>query len=141
MEKVIIIIGSGCREYTIAKRLKQDAVKADNGPRRFICFTTQENGMMKSVVDTVYPYDGFNSPDSLFIEFIECHRDIIDFVFIGPENPLAEGIVDFLSFKSIKSVGPTKFYANIESSKIFCRNFMRNNNLDIYSPNFWKLSI
>lgn len=139
MEKVIIIIGSGCREYTIAKRLKEDVAKVGKKSYRFVCFTTQENGMMNSIVDAVYPYDGFNSPDSLFIEFIECHREIIDFVFIGPENPLADGIVDFLSFKSIKSVGPTKFYATIESSKIFCRNFMKNNNLDIYSPDFLEI--
>lgn len=139
MEKVIVIVGSGCREYTIAKRLKEDVVKAGKNPYRFVCFTTQENSMMNSIVDVVYPYDGIHNPDSLFIEFINCHSDIIEFVFIGPENPLADGIVDFVSFKNIKSIGPTKFYANIESSKIFCRNFMKNNNLDTYSPNYFEI--
>lgn len=139
MEKVIIIIGSGCREYTIAKKLKEDVAKLVENSYKFICFTTQENGMMNNIVDVVYPYDGFNNPDSLFIEFIDCHKDIIDFVFIGPENPLADGIVDFLSFKNVKSFGPSKFFATIESSKIFCRNFMKINNLDIYSPNFLEI--
>ena len=140
MEKVIIIIGSGCREYTIIKRLKEDVVKAKGKKSyRFVCFTTQENSMMNSLVDVVYPYDGLERTDSLFIEFINFHRDSIEFVFIGPENPLADGVVDFLSFKNIKSIGPTKFYANIESSKTFCRNFMKNNNLDIYSPNFLEI--
>lgn len=140
MEKVIIIIGSGCREYTIAKRLKEDVVKAGKKSYRFVCFTTQENSMMNSMVDVVYPYDGIHKPDSLFIEFINYHINYIDFVFIGPENPLADGVIDFLSFKHIKSFGPTKFYANIESSKIFCRNFMKNNNLDTYSPKYLEIN-
>ena len=46
-------------------------------------------------------------------------------VLVGPEAPLAEGIVDQLSAQSIRAFGPTQAAAQLESSKVFAKQFMR----------------
>jgi phosphoribosylamine--glycine ligase len=49
----------------------------------------------------------------------------IDLTIVGPEAPLAEGIVDEFSAKSLKIFGPTKIAAQIESSKVFAKELMQ----------------
>jgi len=49
----------------------------------------------------------------------------IDFVVVGPEAPLASGIVDYFNNLGIAVFGPTKAAAQIESSKVFARNLMQ----------------
>lgn len=49
----------------------------------------------------------------------------IDFVVVGPEVPLALGIVDYFDNLGIPAFGPTKAAARIESSKVFARNLMK----------------
>jgi phosphoribosylamine--glycine ligase len=48
-----------------------------------------------------------------------------DFVFIGPEEPLAEGIVDALRDMEIPAIGPTKSLARLETSKSFARELLQ----------------
>jgi len=48
----------------------------------------------------------------------------LDFAFIGPEDPLANGIVDFLEKNNIPCIGPNKEAAQLESSKVFTRKLM-----------------
>ncbi|MEA1970652.1 MAG: phosphoribosylamine--glycine ligase, partial [Thermodesulfobacteriota bacterium] len=48
----------------------------------------------------------------------------VDFAIIGPEDPLNNGIVDFLKKEGIPSVGPTKSLARLETSKAFTRNLL-----------------
>jgi len=63
----------------------------------------------------------------------EAKREVIekasaerpDFVVIGPEEPLAEGIVDDLARMGIPSVGPTRDLAQLEASKSFTRELLR----------------
>jgi phosphoribosylamine-glycine ligase len=50
----------------------------------------------------------------------------IDLVFIGPENPLADGIVNELEAVGISCVGPKKEVAMIETSKSFARDIIEN---------------
>ena len=49
----------------------------------------------------------------------------IDLVVVGPEAPLASGIVDYFDKLGIPAFGPTKAAAQIESSKVFARNLMQ----------------
>jgi len=49
----------------------------------------------------------------------------IDLVVVGPEAPLASGIVDYFNNLGIAVFGPTKAAAQIESSKVFARNLMQ----------------
>jgi phosphoribosylamine--glycine ligase len=58
-----------------------------------------------------------------------CKNERIDFVVIGPEQPLAMGIVDFLEERGILVFGPSKKASEIESSKSFAKNLMRTNNI------------
>jgi phosphoribosylamine--glycine ligase len=52
-----------------------------------------------------------------------------DFVLVGPEEPLAEGIVDSLEALGIPCVGPTKNLARLESSKAFTRELLARHNI------------
>jgi len=58
------------------------------------------------------------------LESIKEFAKDVDFAFIGPEKPLAEGVVDALEEIGIKCIGPKKSLARIESSKSFARDLM-----------------
>ncbi len=53
----------------------------------------------------------------------------IDLTFIGPEQPLAEGIVDVFTANGLKAFGPTKAAALIEGSKSFAKELMAKYNI------------
>lgn len=53
----------------------------------------------------------------------------IYFTVVGPEAPLAEGIVDEFNAHGLKIWGPTKFCAQLESSKVFAKKFMHKYNI------------
>jgi len=53
----------------------------------------------------------------------------IDYVIVGPEQPLVNGIVDFLENKNIKVFGPNKFASKLEGSKAFMKNLCKKNNI------------
>jgi phosphoribosylamine--glycine ligase len=57
---------------------------------------------------------------------------------VGPENPLNNGIVDFLELKGHKVFGPTKYAAQLECSKLFARKFMEKYNIP--QPSFFECS-
>jgi phosphoribosylamine--glycine ligase len=50
-----------------------------------------------------------------------CRREEVDLVVVGPETPLAAGIVDDLSAAGIKAFGPSKQAARLEGSKGFTK--------------------
>lgn len=50
-----------------------------------------------------------------------CRRERIDLVIVGPEAPLAAGVVDELRAAGVAAFGPTKELARLESSKAFAR--------------------
>ena len=52
-------------------------------------------------------------------------RNKIGLTVVGPENPLADGIVNEFQKKKLKIFGPSKEAAQLESSKIFSKEFMR----------------
>ncbi|MDX2248953.1 MAG: phosphoribosylamine--glycine ligase [Bacteroidia bacterium] len=109
----ILLIGSGGREHALAWKLAQS-------PRCKNLFIAPGNagtstiGQNVAIDTTLFPevYD--------FIQ--EKH---IDFVFIGPEQPLVDGMADFLSEKGIPVVGPTQQGAQLEGSKDFSKKFMQ----------------
>jgi phosphoribosylamine--glycine ligase len=68
------------------------------------------------------------SDDLSFVEY--CTKKIRpDLVIIGPEEPLAAGVVDMLTAKGIPCVGPTKELAKLESSKAFTRALLANHDI------------
>jgi len=63
--------------------------------------------------------------DAVRQEILRCAEEQnADFVIVGPEEPLADGIVDALAELGIPCVGPTKSLARLESSKAFTRDLV-----------------
>jgi phosphoribosylamine--glycine ligase len=58
-----------------------------------------------------------------------CRTNKVDFVVVGPEAPLAAGIVDDLAAAGIKSFGPSKAAARLEGSKGFTKDLCKANNI------------
>lgn len=110
----ILIIGKGGREHALAWRLKQS-------PRAGKVFCAPGNaGTARDGIVNV-PIEHYET-DKLQ-RF--CAKEKIAFVVIGPEDPLAAGLADFLRSKRIKVYGPSKEAARIEASKVFAKQLMR----------------
>ncbi len=116
----IAIIGSGGREHAIAWKLAQ-SVKADD------VFVLPGNGGTQNNVP-IAPTN-FESIKQF------CLEKKIELIFVGPEDPLARGIVDFFAGSSIKVFGPDKQAAQMEGSKIWSKQFMKR--YGVATADFW----
>ncbi len=109
----VLVIGSGGREHALSWKLSQSA-KVDT------VFTAPGNGGTKNNVSIdVDDLDGLAD----FAQKNNC------FTVVGPEAPLAAGIVDKFNQKNLKIFGPAKDAAQLESSKIWAKNFMKRNDI------------
>ena len=108
----LLVIGSGGREHAIAWRLSKS-------PRVQRVFVAPGNGGTASaeLVENV-PYTNVDS----LIAFAE--EENIAYTIVGPEAPLAEGIVDAFRKAGLKIFGPTQKAAQLESSKDYAKAFM-----------------
>ncbi len=106
----IAVIGSGGREHTIAWKLSQSKL-ADK------IFVLPGNGGTENNVDV--DINDFE----MILNF--CRHNIVELIFVGPEDPLAIGIVDYFSNTPVKVFGPDKAGAQLEGSKIYAKRFMR----------------
>ena len=128
--KVILVVGSGAREYMIIKKLIEDSNKI-NIPINIICINTQENTIIN---DFCYKTITMEQNVHKTMEKIEEH---IHFCIIGPEEPLEKQYADYFEKNKIPCIGPLQFYAQLETSKYFCRDFLsKNATLSKYSPKF-----
>ena len=108
----ILVVGSGGREHALAWRLAQGIKiqKVYVAPGN--AGTALEEGV-ENVNITAIPE---------LIEFVK--RENIEITVVGPEAPLAAGIVDKFHKEGLKIFGPTKAAAQLESSKDFAKRFM-----------------
>ena len=113
----VLVLGSGGREHAIVWSLKND----ENVDKVF-CAPGNGGTMMHAQNLDV---DINDNKDILRI----IKNNDIDFTIIGPENPLDNGIVDFLNENGCKVFGPSKYASKLESSKIFARRFMDKYNI------------
>ena len=114
--KKILVIGNGAREHAIALALK----RSPQEPEIFVYMKSKNPGMARIAKDSALgKLDDFSALGS-FVEKVEP-----DFAFIGPEGPLSSGVVDFLEGISVKSVGPVKELAKLETSKAWTRNLLK----------------
>lgn len=106
-----LIVGSGGREYALARRFSQD-----------------------SMVDRVLIVPG--NPAMSLLQKCECIegnvvdialREQVSLVVVGPEKPLVEGLADVLRDLNIPVVGPSKAASMLERSKIESKQFMTEN--------------
>ena len=109
-----LVIGSGGREHAIAWALK----RTSNEPLDLYC--APGNAGISQLAECV-PISS-NDHKSL-IEFAQTNS--IDMTIVGPEGPLAEGIVDEFTRNGLKIMGPGKAASRLESSKSFAKDFMR----------------
>ncbi|WP_310446491.1 phosphoribosylamine--glycine ligase [Thiobacillus sp.] len=109
----ILVIGSGGREHALAWKLAQSPrvsnvlVAPGNGG------TATEDGLINVPFTSI--------PDLL--EFVRSDSDIA-FTVVGPEAPLAAGVVDAFRAAGLRIFGPTQAAAQLESSKDYAKQFM-----------------
>ena len=117
--KNILIIGSGGREHALAWKCAQD----DFVNQVFVCpgnaGTHLENKVSNIEID--------NNNFSAIKDF--CLSENIKLVIIGPEQPLVEGLSDYLQSKNINTFGPSKDAARLEGSKTFSKDFFAKYNI------------
>lgn len=113
----ILVIGSGGREHAIAKQFAQSQSVEK-------VFVAPGNDGMKQDATCV---DIAATDFTALIQFVKEHA--IDLTFVGPEQPLAEGIVDAFSKEELLIFGPTKAAAKIEGSKSFAKELMQKYNI------------
>ncbi len=108
----LLVIGSGGREHAIAWKLAQSPrvqkvfVAPGNGG------TASENGLENAPI-TELP---------ALVDF--ARKEKIHLTVVGPEAPLAAGVVDVFRDAGLKVFGPTRAAAQLESSKDFAKSFM-----------------
>ena len=116
----ILIVGSGAREHIIARSIKKSKI-----PNKLYCFASNLNPGIKEISE-ILEIGSITNPQAVLF-FAAKHS--IDLAIIGPEAPLANGVVDSLQDINIKCVGPTKDLAQIETSKGFTRDLMQKYNI------------
>ena len=109
----ILIVGGGGREHALAWKLAQS-------PSCEAIFAAPGNAGTAEVGENLAIHD--SNIDGI-CDAAEGHR--IDLVVVGPEAPLAAGLVDALSERGILAFGPTQAAARIESSKWFAKSIMQ----------------
>jgi len=113
----VLVVGGGGREHALVYKLKES-----KGIKNL--FTAPGNAGTEKLSQNVNI-----SPERISEIKTFCIEKKIDLVVVGPEDPLAVGIVDELSKSGIKVFGPSKRAAVIESSKVFAKEFMRRHNI------------
>ena len=109
----ILVIGSGGREHALAWKLRQS-------PHADRIFSAPGNaGTSEIVENVVIPANDLQR----LVRFAKENR--VDMTVVGPDDPLAAGIVDLFAAEKLRAFGPDKLAARIESSKIFAKELMR----------------
>ena len=105
----VVIIGSGGREHSICLAL----TKSKNINKIYCIPGNAGTGVLSENVDLdIANFDNLK-------KFILNNK--IDLVIIGPEQPLVDGIEDFLTKSDVKVFGPNKNASQLEGSKIFTK--------------------
>lgn len=109
----VLVIGGGGREHALAWKLAQS-------PRVHKVFVAPGNG--GTALDPHLENVDITEPEAL-ADF--AAREGVGVTVVGPEAPLAAGVVDVFRARGLRIFGPTKAAAQLESSKAFSKDFMR----------------
>ena len=113
----LAVIGSGGREHAICYKLKQSTKL-----KKLICIPG--NAGTKKIAENIKA--DISNFDDLY-QIIKTHA--IDLVIVGPEQPLVDGLIDYLNEKNIRTFGPDKFASQLEGSKAFMKKLCKENNI------------
>ena len=109
----LLVIGSGGREHALAWKL----ARSPRVSRVFVApgnaGTAREDGLANVPIISL----------SGLVEF--ARKEAVGFTVVGPETPLAEGVVDAFRAAGLKIFGPVQAAARLESSKEFAKDFMQ----------------
>ena len=114
----VLVIGSGAREHAIAHAL----MRGDS-----VSEVTVAPGNPGMELDGIRTTQLNPSNHAALIDFVKNNG--YDWVFVGPEVPLIEGIVDDFAAAGIKAFGPNKAAAQIEGSKDFAKQLMERHDI------------
>jgi len=109
----VMVVGAGGREHALAWRIGR-------GPRVERVFVAPGNAGTAADAENVAIAD---TDIGALVKFAK--QNAIDLVVVGPEAPLAAGLVDALGDAKIRAFGPSKAAAELEASKVFCKNLLR----------------
>lgn len=111
----ILVIGSGGREHALAWKAAQDIDVSEV----FVCPGNAGTELEEKLTNITIDHTDFDSIEKF------CHEQKIYLVIIGPEQPLVNGLTDFLVSKNINVFGPSKAAAQLEGSKTFSKDFFK----------------
>ena len=113
----VLVIGSGCREHAIVKSLLGDQ-------KTSAIYTLPERVSLKDTIDVSSSL--LNDPRPLG-DYLK--KEGVELVVVGPEQPLVDGLADILRQKGIKVFGPCSKSSQLEGSKIFAKQFMKDHGI------------
>jgi phosphoribosylamine--glycine ligase len=113
-EMNVLVVGNGGREHALAWKIAQS-------PRADRVFVAPGNA------GTALDAENVDIAASDFPKLIKFARDNkVELTIVGPEVPLADGIVDAFQEAKLRAFGPSKAAAQLEGSKVFCKNLLHN---------------
>ena len=118
----ILIIGNGGREHALAWKIKQS-------PHAGRVFVAPGNAGTAAEAENV---DISATDFPRLIKFAQ--QNDVALTVVGPETPLVAGIVDAFTTEKLRIFGPSKAAAELEGSKVFCKNLLRH--ADVPSADF-----
>ena len=113
----VLVIGGGGREHALIWKLKQSS-----GIDRIFC--APGNGGTSAIAENV----ALAATDLPQLARFARQNDV-GLTVVGPDDPLAMGIVDTFIEQGLRVFGPSKSAARLESSKIFAKELMRSQNV------------
>ena len=109
----VLVVGSGGREHALSWKLSQSDLVDE------VFVAPGNGGTSQNIQISADDIDALAN----FAQEKSC------FTVVGPEAPLANGLVDKFTEKGLSVFGPSKQAAQLESSKIWAKEFMKRNNI------------
>jgi phosphoribosylamine--glycine ligase len=109
----ILVVGNGGREHALAWKLRQS-------PRAERVFVAPGNAGTATDAENI---DIAAGDVPRLVDFARQNK--IELTVVGPEAPLAAGLVDTCQESGLRAFGPSRAAAELETSKVFCKNLLR----------------
>ena len=112
--QTVLVLGGGAREHALVEKLTESSIIS----RIYVSPVILGCNLHGTKVECV------SLPEFSDISNF-CKEKEIKTVVVGPEQPLVDGVVDYLAEHDIKCFGPNKHASQIEGSKAFSKKFMK----------------